>query len=587
VDKTRFAITYTDIRNGTKLMKVRKLTVEKFRAIRKSEIEFSQETALVGQNSSGKSSFLRALNAFFNFKEEQDAFSSGRHAFQKTTTTIITVDFTDVPNECDLPRTVNGGNDVRARLKFRKTSSWQIYEAGAWRPAPNDFHARLSKYIRYVYVPMRRDHEVSGWNDSGLLKVVVEAWLKEHTKNRDTISPKVTELSNRIQRQAFKGLNQQIRKFTPLNGNFSFELEYATTPNYSLLLRDLVLRVSEGDTKVDLQDCGSGTQSMTAFGLYSYLGQLEGSTYVLGVEEPEQNLHPHAQRELLQNLRQLPLQVIFTTHSTVMVDELVHEEVVLCRRVNSSTRGVEVSTEQIKSAFWAGQGFDRERYYLFHRQRNSDFFFANHIVLVESPIDAEVVKYILKQEGIDQSAYAVSIYSVGGVKSLPYAYKLLKELNMNFSVIVDKDYFMPYLLDERKISLDTRGFPRYRREFKADTLLMDMIPNANRRADLLDKLHSNHSRAMDILQNVDVYCFRWAMEVDLVASTTAKNILYRKLQIPEQNRNTLEILTKHPKAMKKLETVLTVLRELPKKNYPHSYARIRRNLPAVIGQARE
>lgn len=566
-------------------MKITKLTVEKFRAVRLSEIELSQETALVGQNSAGKSSLLRALNAFFNFAEEERAFLEGRHAFQKTTTAIITVDFSNVPGDCDLPRLISGGAEVRARLKYRRSDTWQICDDGNWVTAPSDMHQKLSEHIRYVYVPMRRDHEVSGWSETGLLKSVVEAWLKQHTKKRDTISPKVTELSSAIQRQAFKGLSRQIRNVTPLNGRVSFALEYDPAPNYSLLLRDLVLRVTEGDTTVDLEDCGSGTQSMTAFGLYSYLAELQGSIYVLGIEEPEQNLHPHAQRELLQNLRKLPLQVLFTTHSTIIVDELDHEEVVLCRRTSSATRGVEVTTTQIKSAFWAGQGFDRERYYLFHRQRNSDFFFASHIVLVESPIDGEVIKYILSQENMDQSAFAVSIYSVGGVKSLPYAYKLLAELGLSFSVILDKDYFMPYLNDERAASLDPRGFPKYRKELKSDSLLNEMLPDPADQLDLLEKFHSNHSRAMEILDAVGVYCFRWAMEVDLVASNTAETLLYSQLNVPPANQNTRELLSRRGKSLKRLETVLSVLRQLPKRNYPHSYARIRKSLPKVIKKA--
>ncbi len=102
-------------------MKITKLSVEKFRAIRQSEIELSQETALVGQNSAGKSSLLRALNAFFNFSEEKSAFLEGRHAFQKTTTAVITIDFKKVPAACDLPRVTTGGDAIRARLKYRKS----------------------------------------------------------------------------------------------------------------------------------------------------------------------------------------------------------------------------------------------------------------------------------------------------------------------------------------------------------------------------------------------------------------------------------------------------------------------------------
>ncbi|MDQ2093740.1 ATP-dependent nuclease [Rhodalgimonas zhirmunskyi] len=565
-------------------MKIEKLTIEKFRAIRLSEIEFSQETALVGQNSAGKSSILRALNAFFNFPKERKSFDEGRHAFQKTTTSIVTLDFSEVPASCTLPRIAAGTDKVRARLKFRKQALWQIYENGSWISAPSDMHALISENIRYVYIPMKRDHEVSAWGDTGLLQHVVETWLETHTQKRDRITPKVTDLSNAIQRQAFNGLSKKLRECTPIKGNFTYALEYEPSPNYSLFLRDLVLKVIEGDTKVDLEDCGSGTQSLTAFGLYSYLAELEGSTYVLGIEEPEQNLHPHAQRELIKSLRELPLQVVFTTHSTVMVDELDHEEVVLCRRVSSSTRGVEVTTKQIKSAFWSGVGFDRERYYLFHKQRNSDFFFSSHVVLVESPIDGEVIKHILTEEGIDQSTFAVSIFSVGGVKSLPYAYKLLKELDMNFSVVVDKDYFVPYLHDERKLSVNQQGFPRYRREFKAGTLLGDMIPDPASQADLLGKLHSNHSRAMEALADVNVYCFRWAMEVDLVASDTAEQLLHDHLNVPVADRSKAELLVNRQKSIKRLEPVLTVLRQLPKKNYPHSYSRIRKSLSKSIRQ---
>lgn len=543
--------------------------------------------ALVGQNSSGKSSLLRALNAFFNYEEEQPAFKAGRHAFQKTTTAVITVEFSDVPPICDLPRSARGGDQLRIRLKYRRSVVWQICANGSWQPAPNGLHQQLSKFIRYVYIPMRRDHEVSGWNERGLLKTAVEATIQQQMKKRDTISPRVAELSQAVQNKAFRNLSKSIRKNTPLKGKFSFSLEYEAIPDYSLFLRNLVLRVTEGETTVDLEDCGSGTQSMTAFGLYSYLAQLEGSTYVLGIEEPEQNLHPHAQRELLQNLRELPLQVFFTTHSTVMVDELDHEEVVLCRRVASVTRGVEVTTAQIKGAFWSQQGFDRERYYLFHRQRNSDFFFASHIVLVESPIDGEVVKYILAQEGVSQSAYAVSIFSVGGVGSLPYAYKLLKELGMSFSVVVDKDYFMPYLNDKREDSLDSRGFPKYRKELKPNTLLEDMFPGEDEKAELLEKFHLNHSRAMEILDRAGVYCFRWALEVDLVASDTARALLFRYLRVPTASQSTVELLCNRPKSLKRLETLLSVIRRLPKKNFPHSYARIRKSLPRAIKGAAE
>lgn len=52
-------------------MKIKELHIEKFRAILKCDIEFKDIMAIVGENNSGKTTILRALNAFFNFDEEE------------------------------------------------------------------------------------------------------------------------------------------------------------------------------------------------------------------------------------------------------------------------------------------------------------------------------------------------------------------------------------------------------------------------------------------------------------------------------------------------------------------------------------
>lgn len=563
-------------------MKLKSIRIEKFRAIRESDILVSSELALVGQNSAGKSSILRALNAFFNFEDEKASFDSGRHAFQRTSTSVIELGFTSVPAECGLPRVADGTSEFKARLRHKNSPSWQVLSGAEWVPAPADLHAELGKFVRYVYVPLRRDHEVSGWGSGGLLRAAVEAWLEHHTSKRDGISPKVAELGKTIKHRALNGLSKQLRKITPMNGAFTFDLEYTRPPDYSLLLNDLALKVTEGGTTVDLEDCGSGTQSMTALALYSYLAELKGNTYVLGIEEPEQNLHPQAQRELLANLRKLPLQILFTTHSTVMLDELRHHEVVLCRRATSATRGIETVTNQLTKTFWVDNDIDESRYYQFHKQKNSDFFFANFVILTESPIDSEIIATLLRKTGIDPVRHGVSILCVDGVTSLPHVYHLLKALRVDFATVVDKDYFIPYLNDDLESSRDARGFPRYRKEYKNGTLLNLMVPDEAERTDLLRLFHTNHSRAMDILEKSNVFCFKWCLEMDLINSTTACVMFYEQMGIPVEQRNTSALLVARKKIIKKMETLLPIIETLEPSNLPNSYKRLRKTLPDLI-----
>lgn len=561
-------------------MKLVNIVIEKFRAIRHSEIALKSELALVGQNSSGKSSILKALNAFFNFEDERANFETGRHFFQRTSTAIIKLEFDDVPATCPLPRA--GQNKIIARLKYKRSDVWQVFDGTGWVVAPVDLHDQIKSHVNYVYVPLRRDHEVAGWGDHGLLKKAVEAWLVNHTSRRDRISPKVAELSRIVQGNAFNGLSKYLRKVTPLTGAFTFNLAYRNVPDYSFLLKDIFLSVTEGSTTVDLEDCGSGTQSMTAFALYSYLAELQGATYILGIEEPEVNLHPQAQRELLHNLKELPLQVLFTTHSTIMLDELSHEEVVLCRRVKSTTRGIEVITCQLGHDFWVRNQMDRDKYYKFHRRRNSEFFFSNFVVITESPIDAEIVRHLLNEGGANPIKHSVSVIALDGVEAIPYAYHLLKELGLAFASVVDKDYFVDYLHDELDKSRDARGFPKYKGIFSTGTLVEVMVPDAAKRAALLQHFGTNHSKAMDILEEGNIFCFRWSLEVDLVATPSAAQILYNSYNIPVASRVPTALLVNNKKSIKKLDRILPVVQQLAPKNLPSSYKRIRRKLSELV-----
>ena len=60
-------------------MKIAALQIQKFRSIDNTTITMDQMLAIVGANNVGKSHFLRALNAFFNYDDEKEAFLSQDH----------------------------------------------------------------------------------------------------------------------------------------------------------------------------------------------------------------------------------------------------------------------------------------------------------------------------------------------------------------------------------------------------------------------------------------------------------------------------------------------------------------------------
>lgn len=564
-------------------MRLTRIRIDKFRAIRAADIRVGKETALVGQNSAGKTSILRALNCFLNFDQEREAFEKGQHSFTKSAFAIIDITFSEVPSACGLQRSSTAGDEVRARLRYRKTPQWQIYDGREWNSAPADFHEEIRNFITYAFIPLRRDHLIAGWGPDGLMERVVEASVNA-SRQRDHITPGIQKLTERIQKQSLSGLAKQLRKSTPLRGPFEFVLDYETSPDYSILLKNLILHVREGNQTVSLADSGSGTQSMAVFALYSYLAEIENSTYILGFEEPEQNLHPQAQIQLLKSLTLLGLQVIFTTHSPTMIDALDHEQVVLCRRIKSATRDIETRVTQLPTDFFPARGLNRDDYYRFHRRRNSEFFFADYVVVTESPIDAAVVSQLVSDAGMSPATANMSMLSLDGVTNLDYVFHLLRALDIASAFVVDKDYFLPYLHDDRALSCDARGYPKFKRSIKSSTVVDFMFPKAADRAKLEAALFERHSAATEMLSKVGFFCFRWSMEVDLVATATTRQNLFRVCNVQVGDQTEQELLVSRYKMIKKQDVLLRAVGGVDARSLPASFKALRRSLFEVASE---
>lgn len=563
-----------------------RLKIEKFRAIRYAEIELGEATALVGQNGSGKSSVLRALNAFFHFDAERADFESGNHAYAKNTQAVIEVTLEGLQPDPVLPGTETGDGTLRAKLKYKKQAIWQCYSGGSWVQAPPGFREALSRQVSYALIPTRRDHAVAHDPADGLLERAVGDWVT-NGRQRDRVSPQIVKLGEQLQKNSLAGFEKQLRKIAPLDGPFSFELKYAMQPDYKLLLANLELTVNEGGQPIPLADSGSGTQSMAIFALYAYLAELQSKSFILGLEEPEQNLHPQAQQQLMRNLVQLGLQVLFTTHSPTVVDSLDHENVILCRRIKGRTRGLEAQITQISRDFFTRNGLDREGYYKFHQRKNSEFMFADLVVVVESPIDAAALAELLGDAGSHPNDSGISIVSLDGVEAIEHMYHLLKELDIESAYVVDKDYFLPYRVNnERKLSLDARGYPQYGSSPKKGSLLQTMFPEQIDRDRLVSQLLGNHSDAMATLREVGFFCFRYSLEVDLVAAEEPRNRLHEYLKVPEAQRSESELLVNRQKRIKQQDAVIMALSGLPARSLPNSYKSLRRELPRLAAAAR-
>lgn len=366
-----------------------------------------------------------------------------------------------------------------------------------------------------------------------------------------------------------------------------FDLRFSSKIHFSEFLSGLEFSITENGSEHRIDDCGNGVQSLTIIALYRMLASLSGANIIIGIEEPETNLHPQSQRQLVKRIltpgqNSFESQVIFTTHSTVIIDSLGHENIILFRKREDSSRGFKTELTQVRDDFWTYYNIEELKYYKFHNYRNSDFFYSRLIILVESSTDAEAVKHLLLQRGVDIDDYPISILNLDGISNLKYPLFLLNELSLKYALIVDKDFFVPYSSGDLNNSRYGNGFPKYANNYSDEGFLENIISSRTDRNNLLLLLRSNHSRALDLLEKYNVICMKYNLETDLIASDTATQLFFSKLNVPMASRSKQELLVNRHKQIKSLENLIHVVDNTPHKNLPNSFKRIKNVLERLI-----
>jgi len=567
-------------------VKITNIDIRKFRSIDQCSLHLSNINAVVGQNNSGKSAVIRALNCFFNPEVEELCFIKGKHSYTSKSIPKITITFDSLGDSFQQYRE---GSILEVQQVYQSSTrkiSYKYRSGGRFIAAPDELLEQVREKIAFVYIPPNRSPDQLKWEENSLIKNLVEEYLKIETQRRDTLTPKFRSASEYLENGALKRISKQVESYYSLRHAFNFSLSFNQDSNFMSFLNGIEMHINELGIDHHLDDCGTGLQSLTIIALHRVLANLKHQNIILGLEEPETNLHPQAQRELVSSIRRSSdegdvAQVVLTTHSTVLIDHIDHLNIALVRKVPDATRGFKSKLLKLKPTFFEDHKLEEFKYYQYHLYRNSDFFYANHVIFVESKNDAEVVKVLAERAGIDLDLYGISLINIDGVRNLSYPFHIVRELEIPYLAILDKDYFVPYLNDELKLSRDGQGLPKYRYEYKKGIILDELISSRADRDAILEDMKVNHSRALDVFERNNVVCMKYNLEMDLLCSNRAVEKMSSLLGLSGDKSNRKFILEERGSAAKKLDNMLETLRELSNHNLPNSYKRIKKLVASI------
>ena len=176
---------------------------------------------------------------------------------------------------------------------------------------------------------------------------------------------------------------------------------------------------------------------------------------MLGIEEPELYLHPHAQRSLMKQFDLLAAagnQLFISTHSAQFLDISRSDRIVLVERCEDDEE--EICT-QVNTA--SSEAFLKARSQL-HPQRSqmttesvrafirnvrtaemTEAFFARVVMVVEGPSEREAIPTFARAYGLDFDEHGISIVSSGGKATIDTLAQLYQAHSLRTYIVFDND----------------------------------------------------------------------------------------------------------------------------------------------------
>lgn len=480
-------------------MKLTKVIINNFRSFGDSQvIGFNDQTVLIGNNSSGKTTVLQALSKLFSDKQNDRIIRKSdfhlpkglRPGENSRTLFIETIfEFDELDGTAYSPAipsffehfTVSQG-DAKTFLRIRLESSWeddgtvegsidtQIYYISSAEDIikDEDKHRAPRKdldKIRVLYVPASRTPEKELGNASGsMLSRLVNSinWTDDEIKE---ITNKIDELNNTFLSEsgALTQINQEIQKSWKLYHEDNRFSQAELTINSSEMagaLRQIALKFSPTTTEeaFTVSDLGDGLRSIFYFLLVDSILDIELEITkdreenpdnprfklippiltILAIEEPENHIAPHHIGKLIKRFKQLGnndnSQVILTSHSPAIVKRIDPEDLRYLRIENNDS-----VLQTIVSDIQLPQSIDESYKYIKGAiQAYPELYFAKLVVLGEGDSEELLLPKFFDLLGKEIDSSQISIVPLGG-RHVNYFWKLLNSLKIPYITLLDFD----------------------------------------------------------------------------------------------------------------------------------------------------
>lgn len=512
-------------------MIISKLKIENYKSIESMKLEFVEgKNIIVGQNNSGKSNIISAINLVIGEKYPSKRFDE-KFYFQNSDYFYIILQLSNCSDfDKEYLNNYNKKTGIYSLdndLNYLINSPDQLDEMGfssSWKDSSQiieliesakyiyislfskknedtiytltlqnydgslckfKFFANelLSSFITSAIIPSERNlkNELVVNNYSWYGKLIKNVWENMNEKDKNLLgqhNQDLTNVTNSIFENLTDELGKSVKDAIPYN-KLEFKLIQDTKTDY---YKGIKILLDDGYYSL-LDDKGSGIKSLMIIELFKlYCKKYHKYSSCLIVEEPEVFLHPQARSVLSKKIDQFLTgnnnQTIITTHSEQFISNFDIKQLTFISKNNGKSEKHKIlDTDFTEKEF--------QKINIITKTENAEMYFADTVVLVEGG-----EKYILKKlfeiykDELFLDYNNVSIIKVGGKTFFNIYKKMLEKLGKKVFIIADYDNFKnevnDFLPEDLKNLLNevkgrTSGLKKYSELNGQDKIDMDKI----------------------------------------------------------------------------------------------------------------
>jgi putative ATP-dependent endonuclease of the OLD family len=442
--------------------------------------------AIIGPNSSGKSSIFYALDTFFGkTRKLGDEYFNDKNIEKPV---IVEITFAGIIPEVkdwhrencqNIKAQSNGkteqttgeltmavvwiGGDSRTRYEYIRKDGGYHKTGTKGGIKDSDFYQPLLPKYRLISADSRLgDQADPGKNE--LILDLIDDIIVSTERPRSAVSKirrKLGELTELVQRETAAD-QSNWKEIAELEQEISAGLGpiTASDPQVRLQIQDNIPQLRdifikgkieiEDGTELDFSQHGLGIQRTFMASVLRVWCERIGhkadyQDYVFAIEEPELYLHPHATRSFITTLGGLAKhdQVLFTTHSSEFVNRVSLDNVIRVQREQSLRKIIQPDLAGLKDKAL----LKVQRYLIEDR---SDMLFGKAVLLVEGQSEHAAFPAFARKIKIDLDRYGVSIVRVDGKGNFETYHHILKAFEIPHVIFGDGDG--KHISEEQKYS---------------------------------------------------------------------------------------------------------------------------------------